>query len=127
MACSVKVNRHGYLAFRLYWDGHESWEGTGLTDTPRNRKRVEARAELMNEEMETGTFDYLRWFPEGNKAQQFKPKTAKDSKPKTVGEYFQVWIQSKKPPAIRKGLERDYREHFRRYILPQFERLNIAD
>ncbi len=27
MACKVKVNRHGYLAFRLYWDGNESWEG----------------------------------------------------------------------------------------------------
>ena len=31
MACKVKVNRHGYLAFRLYWDGNESWEGTDWT------------------------------------------------------------------------------------------------
>ena len=44
MACKVKVNRHGFLAFRLYWNGTESWEGTGLKDNAKNRKRVEARA-----------------------------------------------------------------------------------
>jgi len=127
MACKVKVNRHGFLAFRLYWNGRESWEGTGLRNTLRNRKRVEARAELINEEIETGTFNYLKWFPEGNAADDFKPKEETDSKPQTVGEYFLLWIESKKPPAVRKGLERDYREHFKRYILPQFEAVNLMD
>jgi hypothetical protein len=122
----VKVNRHGYLAFRLYWDRRESWEGTGLSDTPKNRRRVEARAELINEEIEAGKFVYLKWFPEGNKAEEFKPKEI-TKEPNTVGEYFGVWIESKKPPAVRKGLERDYREHFRRYILPQFENLSLKD
>ncbi len=127
MACKVKINRHGFLAFRLYWNGIESWEGTGLRDTPKNRKRVEARAVLISEEMENGTFDYLKRFPEGNKAEQFKPKDETDEKPQTVGEYFRVWIESKKPPAVRKGLERDYRDQFRRYILPQFEPVNLMD
>jgi integrase len=126
MACKVKVNRHGYLALRLYWDRRESWEGTGLSDTPKNRRRVEARAELINEEIEAGKFAYLKWFPEGNKAEEFKPKEI-TKEPNKVGEYFCVWIESKKPPAVRKGLERDYREHFRRYILPQFENLSLKD
>ena len=64
MACKVKVNRHGFLAFRLYWDAHESWEGTGLKDTPKNRQSMEARAVLISEEIERGTFDYLKWFPD---------------------------------------------------------------
>ena len=73
MACTIKANRHGYLAFRLYWDGHKFWEGTRLKDTPKNRRRMEARAVLISEEMERRTFDYLAWFPEGNNAQQFRP------------------------------------------------------
>ena len=57
MACKVKVNRHGYLAFRLYWDGNESWEGTAWKETPKNRMKAEARAVLISEHMENGTFD----------------------------------------------------------------------
>ena len=126
MTCTVYVNRHGRLTFRLYWNGIESWEGTGLKDTPKNRKRVEARAELMTEEMEKRAFNYLRWFPKGNKAPLFRPPEL-EKKPDTVGEYFHVWIESKKPPAVRKGLERDYREHFKRYILPEFETVKLAE
>jgi hypothetical protein len=124
MACKVKVNRHGLLAFRLYWDGRESWEGTGLKDTPKNRQRMEARAVLISEEMERSTFDYLKWFPEGNKAGQFKPK---EEPSKTIGEYYRGWILRKKPPVVRPGLERDYRDQFRIYILPKFENTLIAN
>jgi hypothetical protein len=54
MACKVKVNRHGNLAFRIHWQGFHFWEGTGLKDNAKDRRRVEARAELINEEMEVG-------------------------------------------------------------------------
>src|SRR5215510_3785538 len=50
MACKVKVNRHGVLAFRLYWNGIKAWEGTGLKGNSKNRQRVEARAVLIYEE-----------------------------------------------------------------------------
>ena len=88
MACKVKVNRHGYLAFRLYWDGNESWEGTAWKDTPKNRMNAEARAVLISEHMENGTFDYLKWFPEGNRAELFKPIDDSKTKPKTVGAFY---------------------------------------
>jgi integrase len=128
MSCKVKTNRHGFLAFRLYWNNRESWEGTGLKDTPKNRQRMEARAVLIAEEIERGEFDYLRWFPDGNKAAEFKPAEPEPAPAgKTVGEYYREWIKSKKPPAVRAGQERDYREHFARYILPQFENLALTD
>jgi len=130
MACSVKVNRHGFLAFHLFWKGLRSWEGTGLEDTSKNRKRVEARAVLMTEEIEKGEFDYLRWFPNGNKAYLFKPKdepVEQEPKPQTVGEYYLRWIERKRPPMVRKSLERDYRQHFVHNILPQFEDTPLRD
>ena len=39
MGCSVRTNRHGYLAFRLHFLGMESHEGTKLKDTPENGVR----------------------------------------------------------------------------------------
>jgi Arm DNA-binding domain len=74
MACKVKVNRHGFLAFRLYWNGQESWEGTEWKDTPKNRIKAEADVLRISEQMKAGSFVYLKWFPDGNQAEQFKPK-----------------------------------------------------
>jgi integrase len=127
MACKVKVNRHGYLAFRLYWDGLESWEGTQWKDTPRNRERAQARAVLISEEMDKDSFDYLKWFPEGNRADEFRPKKLPHAGRQTVGEYYAGWIERKKPPFVRPGLHHDYARQFRRYILPKFEHTAIAD
>src|SRR3990170_250082 len=127
MACKVKVNRHGNLAFRFYWNGREFWQGTDWNDTPKNRTKAEGKAVEITEEIKAGAFSYLKWFPNGNKADDFRPKSETDNKPHTVGEYFRVWIESKKPPAVRAGQERDYRAHFKRYILPRSENVTLKD
>ena len=120
MTCRVKVNRHGRLAFQIFWRGMRTWEGTGLPDTPENRTLVEAKAILVTREIKNGTFDYLKSFPKGNKAEELNPKA-------TIGDYYRVWIERKKPPVVRRGLERDYKEHFKRYILPKFEDVTFAE
>jgi integrase len=124
VGCKVKINRHGLLALRLFWNKTRSWEGTGLKDTPENRHLVEATAVLIGREIKKGMFDYLKWFPDGNRAEQFRPK---EKPPKTIGEYYRGWIVRKTPPVIRPGLERDYRDHFRIYVLPKFENTVIGD
>ena len=129
MACKVKVNRHGRLAFRLFWNGRDSWEGTRWKDTPKNRLKAEADALRISEEMERGEFDYLKWFPDGNKADEFRPKSEAqaDDKSLTVGEYYRDWIERRKPPFVRPGLHHDYVRQFRRYILPNFETKRLVD
>jgi len=74
--------------------------------------------------MENGTFDYLKRFPDGNKARLFKPKTPQVE---TVGQYFQGWIERKKPPFVRPALERDYRQQYNNYIKGRFEYTKLAD
>jgi len=59
--------------------------------------------------------------------QQSRSARPKQESPKTIGEYYLVWILRKTPPVIRPGLERDYRDHFRLYILPKFESITIAE
>ena len=57
MGCTVKANRHGYLAYQLFWDRRRTWEGTGLRDTPENRRKLERRAAAISDEMSEGRFD----------------------------------------------------------------------
>jgi hypothetical protein len=110
---------------RLFWHGRDWQErvtnrGRPGQDNPRNRKRTEARAELINEEMEAGTFDYLKWFPNGNRADEFKPQAEKtvESQEQTVRQFYEKWIEKKKPPFVRIGLQRNYKQDFQTYILP---------
>ena len=126
MACVIRVNRHGYLAYRLRWNGVESHEGTGLRDTPANRVKLEARARVMSDEVEAGTFQYLRWFPQGNKAHLFQPK--RPSLEITVREYAeQKWLPRMQPPNARASTARTYRKHVARHILPAFGELHLTD
>jgi integrase len=127
MACKVKVNRHGYLAFRFYWNGREFWQGTGWKDTEKNRVKAEGKALEITDEIKAGTFNYLKWFPKGNKAHEFSPKIDKpsESKPQTIKEFFDSWIEKKKPPFVRRSLERAYRQHFNCYILPFMGKLEL--
>src|SRR6266540_2203899 len=122
MGCKIHVSKKGFLAYRLHWNKQSSWEGTTLRDTPQNRKRVEADADLMSREIKAGRFDYARWFPAGN-------KISKDPTPRrgwTVREYYDKWILQQRPPLVRKTLERAYRQHFKRYILPRFGELELT-
>ena len=112
MSCKIRVNKHGNLCLRLFWRGREWQErvtnrGKPGADTVPNRKRLEARAELINEEMEASTFDYLKWFPNGNRAVEFKPREIEpviERKPVTIREFYEEWIEKKKPPFVRVSL-----------------------
>jgi len=115
MSCRVKANRHGYLALRLYWENRTSWEGTALRDTPGNRAKLEARARVITDEMAEQRFDYLRWFPHGNKAALFRPAgTSALATPPTVDAYAErTWLPRKVPPLVRASLTKTYRKAIR--------------
>jgi len=120
MACKVTVNQHGYLAFRIYCEGREFWQGTDWKNTEKNRIKAEGKALEISDEIKAGTFNYLKWFPNGNRAHEFGAKVdiLVKAKPLTVREFYASWIEKKKPPFVRRTRERSYRQHFDCYILP---------
>jgi len=118
MGCTVTTNRHGVLTFRIFWQGGEYWRSTGRKDTPEDRHYVEALAEVIGDAIEKKTFS-LDWFED--EAKQQKPDS------KTVGSYYLEWIERKKPPVVRAGLARDYRDHFNRYMLGKFKNVALVD
>jgi integrase len=124
MGCKVHANRHGYLHLRVNYQGRQWSEGTGLKDTPANRKFIEAKALIINREMKAGHFSYIEHFPAGNRAREFEPEKPK---PVTVGRYFETWIQTKVEPITRWAQILTYRQHFNAYILPRFKRKLITE
>ncbi len=130
MGCVIRTTRHGFLAYRLrsrLVPGYQSQERTGLRDTPANRKKLEARAGVIAEEMRSGSFDYLRWFPEGSKAPLLKPPPA-PTRATTVREYADtIWLPRKQPPLVRAWCAWDYRKHLKCHILPAFGDVALVD
>ena len=115
VGCIVKCNRHGFLALRLFWNGMRSWEGTGLPDTPENRKLLEAAALVISSEIKKKTFDYLRHFPKGNKAHLFRLAEQLSPSHLTVEGYYKTWIK-KQEERHRAHRVKDY-EAIKRHIL----------
>jgi integrase len=140
-ACSVQVTPgKGLLQFRFRWrtpDGVERRfaEATALRDTFENRKRVERQAEVIGAEIRARTFDYLNWFPNGNRSAEFlgasgaPPPRALGAKSDgcTVREYYSEWIDRRSAPVVRASAARDYRSHFRNYILEALGEVALED
>src|SRR5262245_4474231 len=122
MGCKIYVSKKGFLVYRLHWNNQTSWEGTNLRDVPTNRRRVEEDAKLIAMEIRAGRFDYARRFPAGNKIRK-EPRR----RGWTVREYYDMWILRQRPPLRRKAAERDYRQHFSRYILPRLGEVIVSD
>jgi integrase len=122
MSCKVRRNRHGFLAYRIYWRGLDFHEGTGLRDTPKNREKLARRAEVISEEIAAGTFEYLKWFRGGNQAHRFRPAAPSPTvAPRPIAEWAEtVWLPRKVPPLVRTSLADTYRKHLRSHILPRF-------
>ena len=120
MACIVK-ERDGRLAYRLFWEGYRSWEGTGLRATDRRRAQMEAKAAVMSQDMAEGRFDYLHWFPKGSKVHLFRPAPTLKAAPKTLTGYVEgIWLPRQVPPNVRASLEETYRKHWRKHVKPAF-------
>jgi len=124
----MRANQHGYLTLHLHcvrFPGRDRWsEGTGMRDTGRNREQLQRGfCEPISAEMRAGTFTperYLFYFPVGTRAGEFKAPAAGDAATDaapSMSEYFREWIERQRPPLVRPAQERDYSQHFNRYLL----------
>lgn len=120
MAVSV-ASRGGRLEYRLYFQGDKWREGTGLRDTPGNRTKLDRKAATMSDLMADGRFDYLQWFPDGNRASKYRPVVAAPIEAQTVREYAEgTWQPQNQPPLVRASLAMTRAKHLRCHILPAF-------
>jgi integrase len=118
MGCTVKRNRHGYLALRLYHGGRDWTEGLALRDTRPNRTKAGRVAAAIAAEMRAGVFSaarYAFYFPHGNRLATTGPFTT-DALPcpapppdmVTLREYADCWLARQQLPLVRAAQRRDY-------------------
>lgn len=123
MSAKIGVNHHGNLRFRIYWRSRsfqeraESADGTSWKDTPENRREAQETLDKINADIKADRFDYLKYFPKGNKAEHFKKEKAAAA-PKTIRSFYAEWITKFENGLAKKSRERGYRLDFQTYILP---------
>lgn len=114
MGCTVSINRHGTLCYRLYWKNQDWKESSGLKNTPDNSKIVSAWAAIIDKDIRDGNFDYLKHFPTGNHAHLFLAQDQK--KYITVREFFHWW--PKQLTGIKQHTAKCYESWIRNHVLP---------
>jgi integrase len=118
MGCKVKrANGSAHLGLRLFWNGLRSWETTRLEDTPENREFLEAQAKIISREIKLGTFDYLKHFPDGNKAHLFRREAPRPAAPETMKSYYEKWIE-RRANQVRPQQVKCEKSYFRKHLLP---------
>jgi len=119
MGCTVKCNRHGTLALRLYWNGREWWEGLGLKATKANRDKAERVAAAIDGEIKAGLFTQQRYgfyFPFGNRAAEFaaaRTIATPSTCDLTLKAYSEMWLPRQCTPFVRAAQQRDYQRDVR--------------
>jgi integrase len=138
LGCWIEPTSSGVLRLRFRWrlptaaGLHKFSETTTLLDTAENRATLTKQAAIIGAEIAANRFDYLGWFPNGSRAAFFRqaPPAAGSVVPEkraSVGQYYQTWIARKLPPIVRPSRARDYRNHFRTYILQYLGETALKD
>ncbi len=136
--CWIEATGSGLLRLRFRWrlptatGLHKFSETTTLCDTAENRATLSKQAAVIGAEIAADRFDYLRWFPNGSRAIHFRPTphssdwAQPDARP-TIGQFYPAWVARRVPPIVRPSRARDYRNHFRTYILPYLADVALQD
>ena len=93
-------------------------EATRLKDTKANRKAMEIKDQAIRLAKQTGTFDYLKFFPDGAKAKLFKD-SASDM---LFTKAWDLWMSEK---SLRENTERGWTSAFNLHIKPYFGHYQI--
>jgi integrase len=122
----------GNLYFDFGYRGARCREQTALADTPTNRKTVEALAKRIQRDIERGSFEYARYFPDSPRVQELATegelgaamkaaigKKAHAEVEPLFRDFADVWYQESLP-RWRKRHQVAMRETIDRMLLPTF-------
>jgi hypothetical protein len=121
---TVVTNQHGYLRFRIFWEGSDIAVSTRFRDDGplgRNARLVAAKAILIEEKLHNGA-ELHRALLEvlGDCPPRLMPAVSPVSKARTLRSYYDEWIERRVPPLVRVSTATRHRLCFRAIILPEF-------
>lgn len=134
MGCKLRITSTGTIAFRLYWRGAESQEGTGMRATTRNLERARVLSRKLDALVRSGAFtedDYRHYFAWGSRREILGMRPWHKHAPRaarvTVGAYADRWLDAQRPPVIRENLHRDRRNALNAWVRPHLATVALAD
>ncbi len=123
MGVSVVTNQHGYLRFRIFWNGRDIAVSTRFRDDGpqgRNRRLVSAKAILIEEELKRGAELHRALLQVlGDCPPRLMPAPASPPKARTIRSYYEEWIERRVPPLVRLSTAKRHRLCFEAIILPE--------
>lgn len=122
----------GMLYLDFTYRGVRCKEQTALSDTPGNRKTLEAFAKRIEKEIRKGTFNYSEFFPDSSRAARFntlataEPDALRDEVTvPSFGEFAELW-EMECAPRWRVPYRTEVRKTLERIILPALGALPLS-
>lgn len=109
--------KDGYLYIDFRWRGVRCREATRFVDNSDNRTQVRRTVRQIDGEIAAGSFDYLKWFPQGRRAALFAPPHS--TAPPIYREYVRRWLEDKQA-RLGAGTAYDWRRIVESRLIPTF-------
>ncbi len=125
---NVRSTKDGYLFLDFYYKDVRCREYTTLEDNEKNRSYLEKVMATIEKEKAKGTFDYLKYFPEGGKADYFG-KGERPAIPQTSGQYgfeqfSQKWFKVTQVE-WKYSTKQDFHSIMEKHLIPYFKDSDI--
>lgn len=105
----ANVERHGKkLRIQFYYEGKRCRESLGWDDTSSNRAWAESKANLIQAELDEGTFNYAQHFPDSSHAKET-----------TLGPYIKMFLKTKSQEVAGTTYDR-YKSIVSKYLQPKW-------
>lgn len=140
---SIRRRANGKLFFDFRFRGVRCREYTELSDTVRNRRRLEKALKKIEEQIAVGTFDYAATFPHSKRANQFpRPHEAQGNDAGQAGvnqsapagrsdapllkDFAETWF-SENEVLWKRSYRQKQRDLLDRYLVPAFGEKAVSD
>lgn len=119
----VRSSKDGYLFMDFYYKGVRCREYTILEDNEKNRVLLEKSMATIEKEIAKGCFDYLKYFPEGSRAEYFG-KTARPLRQTNDQHGFEQftwkWYKATRVE-WKRSTDQDFLSIIKTHLIPHFK------
>jgi integrase len=123
-------SRSGKLWVDFQYLGERVRERSGTKDTPANRRTLRNQLDLITAEIETGTFEFSKRFPQSKKKDYFTMLEGRTVRKEPMevffGDYVAKWWKEMKP-GMSESQIRDYTTILKTHHMPYFSKMTFGE
>jgi integrase len=121
----VRVTKADYLYFDFFYEGSRYKEYTELKNNPQNVKIMENAMSKIDGEIELGTFDYAKYFPESKNINKPGAQQKTDNEEMAFDQFAQKWYRISKIE-WKYSTQQDFYSIMENHLIPHFKKTDIS-